>query len=500
MKSREEISGATARGMAWSMAATGGGRLISLVMLAVLARLLAPEAFGLLAFALVFIGYLETVGDLGTGMALIYWPDRWRDVAQLTFLANLVMGVVWLAVAWFTAPWVASFFRSPEGEPILRALAWVLPLKALGTTHDALLQRELRFRTRAVPELGLMAAKAAVALPLAFMGMGAWSLVWGQLAGQAVWSLLVWLLVSWRPGAYVPWDLVRPVLEYGRGIISVNVLAAVVHHADLVVVGRMLGTVALGFYQMAYRIPDIGITLLVRMTSKVLFPALSRLNSAGEGLQDLYLSALRYLSLLTVPGSIGLVMLAEPTVVTLFGEQWRPSAPIMQALAAYTGLRALGSYAGDLLKATGRPSLLALLGAARAVVLVPVLVVAGSRGAVTVALALLAETAVSTGIYFTVAARLAHVSAGAIVEALRPSFVASTPMLIFLLAWKAIAGPLPAAGELAGGILGGLISFGIALRIAEPSVYRRVLHLLRRRARSRDPVPVAPALPEGGRP
>lgn len=483
MRSPREISEATARGVAWSMAATVGGRVISLAALTVLARLLAPQEFGLLAFALAFLAYLETVGDLGTGAALIYWPERWRDVAQLTFIANLAMGFLWLGVTWFSAPFVADFFGSPEGEGILRALGWVLPLKALGTTHDALLQRELRFRARAIPEVALMGAKAAVAVPLAVLGLGAWSLVWGQLAGQAASTALAWLLVSWRPRRRFPRDLVRPVLGYGSGIVSVNVLAAILHHADIVVVGRMLGTVVLGFYQMAYRIPDVAITMLVRVTSKVLFPAMSRLQGAEAGLRDLYLSALRYLSLLTVPGAVGLVLLAEPLVVTLFGERWRPTIPIMQALAAYGGLRALGSYTGDVLKATGRPHLLAVLGTLRAVVLVPALVLAGTRGPATVALALVAEAALSTTVYFVVVARVAGASAASMAAALRPGVLASIPMALFLYLWSSVE-PIPAAAALGVGVLGGMVVYGAALRLAAPSVYRDATRLLLRSGRA----------------
>jgi PST family polysaccharide transporter len=470
--------------MAWSMAATVGGRLISLVSLTVLARLLAPHEFGLLAFGLAFLAYVETVGDLGTGAALIYWPERWRDVAQLTFVANLAMGFVWLAVTWFSAPFVADFFGSPEGEGILRALGWVLPLKALGATHDALLQRDLRFRSRAVPEVALMGAKAVVAVPLAAFGLGAWSLVWGQLAGQAAWTALAWFLVTWRPRRRFPRDLVRPVLRYGSGIVSVNVLAAVLHHADIVVVGRMLGTVVLGFYQMAYRLPDMAITLLIRVTGKVLFPAMSRLQGAGTGLRDLYLSALRYLSLLIVPGSLGLILLAEPLVVTLFGERWRPSIPILQALAAYGGLRALGSYTGDVLKATGRPHVLAALGILRALVLVPALILAGSRGPVAVAFALAAEAALSTAVFFVVVARVAGVSAASMAAALRPGVLTSIPMALFLYMWSSLAEPIPAAIALGVGVLGGTALYGAALRLVAPAVYRDAARLLRSGVRS----------------
>jgi PST family polysaccharide transporter len=284
---------------------------------------------------------------------------------------------------------------------------------------------------------------------------------------------------------------VRPVLRYGGGIISVNVLAAILHHADVVVVGRMLGTVALGFYQMAYRIPDIAITLLVRVTSKVLFPAMSRLQGTGAGLRDLYLSALRYLSLLTIPGSVGLIFLAEPLVVACFGERWRPTIPIMQALAAYGGLRALGSYAGDVLKATGRPHLLAVLGSLRAVVLVPALILAGTRGPAIVALALVAEAALSTAVYFVVVARVVGASAAGLAGALRPGVLASIPMALFLHIWSSAAEPIPAAAALGVGVLGGMVTYGAALRLAAPAVYRDAARLLRRSDRAtRQPTPL----------
>lgn len=473
-----ELARETVRGLVWSLTTTAAGRLISLATLAVLARLLAPQDFGLLAFALVFIGYLETVGDLGTGMALIFWPERWRDVAQLTFMISLVTGFFWLGVAVLAAPAVADFFGSPDDAAVLRALAWTFPIRALGNTHDALLQRKLRFRTRLVPELALILGKAAVSVTMALAGFGVWSLVWGQVVGQGLWTVSLWTMVRWRPTLSFPRELVGPVFGYGRGIIAVNVLAAVVHHADIVVVGRMLGTVVLGFYQMAYRLPDIAVTLLVRVTSKVLFPAISRLHAGGSHLAGLYLSALRHLSLLTLPAAVALVLLARPAVMTVFGEQWLPSVPILRVLGVYTGLRALGSCTGDFLKGTGRPGVLAALGALRAVVLVPALIMAGLRDAVTVALALAAVTALTTLLNFYVASVLAAFPPRALVAALRPSLAVTAVLAATLALWVRLAGGLPAALQLAGGSLAGLAAYLAAVRVAAPDVFRRVRSLL----------------------
>jgi lipopolysaccharide exporter len=157
------LARATAWGVVWAFVATALSRLAWLAALAVLARLLAPEEFGLFAFGLVFLTYVETIGDLGTGTALIHWPRRTGDAAHVTFYLNLGMGLFWFALAQAAAPWVAGFFRNPAGEPVIRVLAVSFLLKALGNTHDALCQKELRFRARLVPETALTVGKGVVA-------------------------------------------------------------------------------------------------------------------------------------------------------------------------------------------------------------------------------------------------------------------------------------------------------------------------------------------------
>jgi O-antigen/teichoic acid export membrane protein len=465
-----------ARGAAWTFGATAGARVASLVGIAVLARLLAPEEFGLVAFALVFIVYTETIGDLGTGAALIHWKDREQDAARVAFWVNLAMGALWFVAMVAMAPLIAAFFRNPEAEPVLRALAWTFPIKALGNTHDALLQRRLRFRARALPELAQAISKMLVAVPLAFLGFGAWSLVWAQLASLALWTVLVWAVMPWRPGFRLPLDMLRSMLGYGRGIIAVNVLAAVVHHADLVIVGRILGAAALGFYQLAYKIPEMTVVLLVRVASRVVFPAFSRLNATGgiAALRTGYLAALRYVALFAVPAALGLAALAEPAVLTVFGEAWAPTIPILQALALYMGLRALGTNAGDLLKATGRPGTLALLALAKAMVVVPVLCLVGPRGAAAVAMSLAGLTVVSTGVDLLVACRLMGLTARDLAAALRPAAVGSVAMAPALMTWSWLAADLAPAAGLVGGVALGAAVYLSAVHLHDPQVLRFV--------------------------
>jgi PST family polysaccharide transporter len=473
-------------GMAWSIFATGGGRLISLASIAVLARLLTPTHFGLVAFALVFIAYVEAIGDLGTGAALIRWPERWRDVAQVTFAINLAMGVVWFGLTVVSAPAIARFFGSAEGAPVLQALAWTFLIKGLGNTHDALLQRELRFQARAVPEVSLLVAKAAVAIPLAFAGFGAWSLVWGQLIGQAVWTVLLWVMVPWRPARALPRvDIVRHVFAYGRGIVAVNVLAAVVHHVDVVVIGRAFGAAALGLYQMADKLPDLAITLVSRSASKVLFPVFGRLQAGADALREMYATSLRYLSLLTTPAAVALMLLAEPIVLTVLGAQWLPSVPILRALAAYAGIRALSASAGDVLKAVGRPGALAALAAARAVVLVPALIFASTMGPVAVAWMLAAVTTIGTVANIAFVCRVGAIPPSTIIEAIRPSVGAGALLAVGLAIAMRWAETLPPALQLVVAAVVGITVYAAALRVISPTTWRELRQIVAERREGR---------------
>ena len=474
LPSGEKRKEGAARGVLWVLLAAVGSRLASLAALVFLARLLAPSDFGLLAFALVYITYAETVADLGAGMALIYWPSRREDAAQVAFALNVGTGLLCFAITEAIAPAVAAFFGNPEGTAILRVLALTFPIKALGNTHDALCQKDLRFRARIVPELGLAVAKGLVSVTLAVAGVGVWSLVWGQLAGTVLWTALLWRAVSWRPRRSWPSGLLGPMLEYGRGIVAVNVLAAVVHHVDLVIVGRMLGATALGLYHIAGKVPEMTITMAMWAVSRVLFPALARAHSEGRATSGPYLAALQYSSLITMPAAVVLVALAEPIVLVLFGPRWIDAAPILRALAVYAGLRSLGTQAGDVLKAAGRPGLLAALGLLRALVLVPALVFAAGSGLMAMASVMAAVTGATLVLSIAVAGRAAKVRLSQVASALRGSMLAATIVGGALWAWSALGRPARDPLGLAISLAVGGCAYLFALRLASPDAFARL--------------------------
>jgi len=488
------LAGHAARGVAWAFVATTASRLAWLLALTLLTRWLSPEQFGLFGVGLVVLLYLETVGDLGTGAALVFWPKDEERAAQVTFRVNLLVGAVFTAGLLAAAPGVAGFFRQPEAVPLLRALAPAFLLRSLGNTHDALCRKHLRFRARLVPELALALGKAGVAVALALAGFGVWSLVAGQLTGLALWTSALWWVVSWRPRWRVPalGELARPMLRYGRGILAVDVLSAVAHHADVVVVGRLLGTAALGLYQIAAKVPEATVTVAVWVVGKVLFPAFSQLHASRDRLDRAYLAVLRYVSLLTLPAAVGLILVAEPLVGTVFGDEWRAAAPVLQGLAAYAGIRSLGSHAGDVLKGTGRIGWLAGLAALKAVLLVPCLVLAGrgdlgSGGAPSVAWTLATVTAATSALSIGAVCRITGVTVVGVLRALAPAAAATAGMTLVLAGWirwraSGLAEGMeawPEPAELAVRVALGATVYGSIVALAAPGVLGRLWRTLR---------------------
>lgn len=424
-----------ARGLGWVLGSLAGARLVNLLATLVLARLLVPEDFGVLAVPLLVLTYLESVGDLGTGAALVQRDTEREGAALISFGSALALSLPWMLGTWLGADAIAGFFGRPDVAPAIELLALSFPLKALGQTHDSLLQRELRFGRRTAAELTRAGVKALVAILLALAGFGAWSLVWGQLAGTVGWTVALWCLSTWRPWhrwreareqAAAAW---RPLFGFGAQVVIVNVLSAILHHLDKVLVGRVAGLAVLGLYTVAARLPEAAVTTLTWAVGRVAFPAFARAQADRDERRRVYLDALKLVSLAAAPAGAGLLVLAQPIVVVAFGEDWREAAAPLRWLALAAVFRALASHAGDLMKGVGRPELLRNLAVLKAFVVLPALLLGASRGSATaIAFALAAATLVNALISTAVAARLLELRTTALARAAAPGLAAAALM------------------------------------------------------------------------
>lgn len=471
----------TVTGTAWNYVAFALGKGLVFLSTILLARLLVPQDFGLVALGLLVLRFLEKLGDLGMGQALIYRPEDPERTSSVAFGINLVMGLTLAAGTVLGAPVAAGFFREPQLVPVLQVLALSFLLTALRNVHESRLKKELAFRRRFVPEIARTAAKGVASVVFAWLGFGVWSLVWGQLAGEITSTALYWWVARWRPRLSFDRTIARALLGYGGQIVLLKIIAATLNNIDYLIIGRRLDAVALGFYVMAFRIPELVILSLCTVASQVLFPAYARLQSDAAALRRGFLKTMRYMALITVPAAVGMAIVAADFVNLFYTARWAPTIPVMRVLALYSMFLALSFNAGDIYKAVGRPSILSTLGAAKLVVAVPVLWIAAGHGLLAVAIGHAVTTLVFTAISLGIACRVLTVRWRDVASALRPAFVSTAVMAAGAVALQQV---LPTAIRLWGVALAGATLYALTLWLIDRATVQQALTLIRQPGRT----------------
>jgi len=327
---KKPLTNSVVSGTSWTYASRYGGKIINLIATAVLARLLTQEDFGVAGYALVFIGFLEILEGFGVGQALVYVGSDEKarnDAFKICVLTGIVLGVV----TYLIAPLAGIIFNDTRAVEVTQALALIFPLTALRTVHRSILQRDLRFAGIAIPEFSKAGVKALAAIGFAVFAFGPWSLIFAQIISTAVETILYWRINRWRPKWFSGFDLpsVRRLLSYGSGIAGLQVLGAVLLNLDYLLIGRYMGAAALGTYMIGFRVPSLLIQQFISTTSKVIFPVFVHMNENKDSLAAGWLMAIRYIMMFTVPASLGLVAIADPFVISVFGEKWREAIPVV---------------------------------------------------------------------------------------------------------------------------------------------------------------------------
>lgn len=463
---------ATRKGIAWSTTTFLAGKTLTFITTIILARLLVPSEFGVVAAILIYLQVLELISDIGLAATVQYEQEKGiTPRVQTAFTLNLGLSVVLCAIGVAAAPLIAGFFHVSGDTDLFRLAALNLLLRGTANIHDALLLRDLAFNRRIVSQLSGQVARAIVSIALAFAGLGAASLVFGMLAGTVVWAVVVWAITGFRPNMTIERSAVRPMVTYGGGASALEVIAVISTRADVVTIGRVLGDTALGLYTIAYRIPELIIESIAWNVSIVAFPALARKRMSDEqGMSAAALKIARYQVLYAAPLAAGLAVLATPLIVILFGPKWTEAGGVMSAIAVMVGVSAVAYPLGDVFKALGLQRVLVALSLIQLPLLIGAIVLASDAGIVAVAWVRAAEMALYTGMIVAAASRVAQIRPTQVLVAMGPGAAAAAGVALgagaVRLAWPEIAVAPLIAGVVAGA-LGGVLS----LRLLAPSSF-----------------------------
>ncbi|NUH65501.1 oligosaccharide flippase family protein [Sulfitobacter sp. S0837] len=369
-----------------------GSRLLNLVSVILLARYLHPEEMGLIAAAVLAIEMVDMLRDLGFREALIYNRDQSQSSLNTGFILFIALGIAQAVLVLGAAQLAPMVVEDLLIVSLLTWLALIFPINTAGAIQEALLQKSFQFGRLAIAEITSVAVKCAVILLMLELGYGIASFVLAMLISRAVRVVLLWAASDWRPtGPLWAPKAAKFLFAYGRHIVAVSILFVLRRRSDQMAIVAALGDVQLGLYYMAARLPDIAILGICATLTKVIFPSLTAVAEDVPRLGRAYLKTLTASMMIMAPISLGLAAVAPLAVLVLFGEKWTDAVPVL-AVLALTGIPiTLGWTAGDVLKATGRPSLLSKISIAETGVGLPLVwLVAGvTRDILSVALAVM---------------------------------------------------------------------------------------------------------------
>lgn len=483
----------TRHGLLWSAASLLGNKAVNFVSVMVLARLLAPSEFGVVAAVVVFLSFIELGSDLGMKATVVYEQEKGvTGRVQSAFTLNLIIAVLLTGLGVLFAPLVADFFGVGDQANLFRLGALTLLFVGLGNIHDALLVREMDFRRRTIPQIARASVRAALSIGLALAGLGAEALVIGMLAGAATWTLVQWIISPLRPTFELDLQVVRGMASYGSAAALLEVLAVTSYRADAAIVGRVLGESALGLYTIAFRVPELAIETVAWNTSEVAFPALARKRAIDRGdLARATLRLLRFQALYALPVAAGLAMVATPLIVVLFSSKWGTAGGVTAAIAVKAGITAIVFPLGDVFKALGRQRVLVALSAIQLPIMIATIIAVAPAGIVTVAWARAGFTALLGVIQIGFVLRALDCDVRSLLSALRPALVTAAGVLI-----GAAAGRLAVDGadfvELIVGTAGGACGGLLAARLFAFEALQELMHQLRKLRPPRQPQPAAP--------
>ena len=348
------ISKKTAQGTLWIFFFRLVDQLFRLARTVILARLLAPNDFGLFGITVMAVSLLESFSQNGFHDALVQKKGDIKPYLDTSWVVQIIRGFVLASILFFLAPFIAVFFKAPEAEQILKVVGFATLLSGLGNVAVVFLSKELEFHKYFLYQIMGTLADFAVAVVFAIILRNVWALVFGLLAGILVKVIISYTIYSYYPRFKFDFEKTKELFNFGKWISVSNAIAFFVVQADSFFVAKMLGISALGFYQIAYKIPSV---LAIEVLAGAIFPAYSKIQDNLAKIKESYLKILQLFSFLIIPMAGGIFVLSSEFIVLFLGEKWLPAVGAMQVLILSTPIWTVAFLSDYVFLALGKPKI-----------------------------------------------------------------------------------------------------------------------------------------------
>ncbi len=353
----EPLSHKVVQGGIWNFALTFSNRIIGFIRTIILARMLAPEDFGLFGIAFLAIRTLESFTQTGLDFALIQKKENIESYLDTSWTVSIIRGFILSLIIFLSAPLIANFFNSSEASTVIKVITISLLLNGSRNIGIVFFQKEFQFNKQFIYTLSYTITDLIVSITLAFMLRNVLALVWGSVAGNLMRLVMSYVMHPYRPRISFNKNQFKDLFGYGKWIFGSTILGFLIFQGDDIFVGKMIGTQALGLYQMAYLIANLPSTEISRVISQVIFPAFSKLQNETNRLKEAYIHALQIVAYISIPLAGGILILAPEIIPILLGKKWISMIPAVQALSV--GSIALSTIytTGTFFQGIGKPKI-----------------------------------------------------------------------------------------------------------------------------------------------
>lgn len=317
-------------GLMWKFMENGGRLCIQFIISIVLARLLLPEDYGVLALIIVFITIAEVFVTSGFSSALIQKKEVDDEEYSSVFYFSLFLAIVVYVALFVASPFIANFYNEKLIIPVLRVQSLTLLFSAFNSIQNTVLSRKMKFEKSFARNLGSMLSYGLVGITMAYMGFGIWALAFSQLASDLVGTIILWFTVNWRPKLLFSFKKLKVLFRFGSKMLCTMLIDTIYHNVYSIIIGKIFNKQILAYYNRGQIMPTLIVDNINSSILAVLFPALSISQNDKSRVRDLMRRSMVTSSFFIFPMMIGLAVLAEPITILLFTEKWAESIPYTQ--------------------------------------------------------------------------------------------------------------------------------------------------------------------------
>lgn len=347
----------TVIGFIWRLAERFGAQGVSFIVSIVLARLLAPSVYGLIAMATVFTNILSVFADSGMGSALIQKKDVDDLDYSTVFFFNIVMSAFIYLIVFFTAPIIAEFYNESELTTLVRVLSVSLLIYGVKSIQQAYVSKHMLFKRFFFATLGGTLFSAVLGIALAYLGAGVWALVAQQLSNALIDTIVLWITVKWRPKWMFSFKRLKGLFSYGWKLLVSALIDTVYNNLRSLIIGKKYSSEDLAFYNKANNFPNIIITNVNSSIDSVLLPTMSSVQDNKESVKMITRRAMKTSTYVMAPLLIGLAFCGKPFISLLLTDKWLPSYPYMVIFCIAYMFYPMNTANLNAIKAMGRSDL-----------------------------------------------------------------------------------------------------------------------------------------------